>query len=138
MQKSRISHLDVDCKQSAAKFELLLHPEGQFAPQKAKLDLMYYNLSMITPFAAGLPRLTVARAFDQLHSALKETFDWIGKMDRVKELMSDIELHRRTHSRCAAACISSPPRLLAALPCMNSQQCCHSAQYHRPFLPASF
>lgn len=57
-------------------------------------------------FAAGLPRPTVAQAFEQLEAALQETSDWYGKIERVQDLISGIEKHRRLQSRCSHVCSS--------------------------------
>lgn len=57
--------------------------------------------SCAASFAAGLPGLTVAQAFEQLEAALQETSDWYGKIERVQDLISGIEKHRCLQSRCS-------------------------------------
>ena len=103
-----------------AIFGLLIHLEGQVRLQP-KLDLLCCSLSHAISVAAGWPWLTVAQAFDQLEAALQDTCDWVGKVERVQELISGIEQHRDLHSRCSCLCSSS----------FHHQGCCIALQIRR-------
>ncbi|KAL3139141.1 hypothetical protein ABBQ32_005927 [Trebouxia sp. C0010 RCD-2024] len=48
--------------------------------------------------SAGLP-WSAAEAFEQLGVALQETYQWVGRVDRAKELITVIETHRSMKSR---------------------------------------
>lgn len=79
---------------------LHLHPEGPFRFNSQIRQVVHAT------FAAGLPQLTSAQAFEQLEAALQETSDWYGKIERVRELISGIEKHRCLQSRCSRMCSS--------------------------------